>query len=247
MKKNLVLLKLFCSALILSAFFCSCNYSNKSLLQKRLQNMEKYSGNPGNIEEIKKGIEKYDSEAQELVEKNAKIGIWYKILGTRYLDKKMYGKALESFQKALEFYPENPNLYYYVGVSAAFVSHSALDFSGRGETDSKMNYLRLSENAFKQALAIDERYSKALYSLGVLYVYDLDDGEQAVKYLERYVDIEKRDTDGMMVLASAYYMTSQFEKAAEMYDKIISITKSAERKADAESKKKVVLDAIYGA
>lgn len=247
MKKNLVLFKLCCSALILSAIFCGCNYSNKSLLQKRLQNMEKYSGNPGNIEEIKKGIEKYDSEAQELVEKNAKIGIWYKILGTRYLDKKMYGKALESFQKALEFYPENPNLYYYVGVSAAFVSHSALDFSGRGETDSKMNYLRLSENAFKQALAIDERYSKALYSLGVLYVYDLDDGEQAVKYLERYVDIEKRDTDGMMVLASAYYMTSQFEKAAEMYDKIISITKSAGRKADAESKKKVVLDAIYGA
>ena len=50
-----------------------------------------------------------------------------------------------------------------------------------------------------------------------------------------------------MVLASAYYMTSEFEKAVAMYDNIISITKSAERKADAESKKKVVLDAIYGA
>lgn len=246
MKKNVFLFWLICPAFFISAVFCGCSYSNKALLQKRLQNMEKYSGNPGNIEEIKKGIEKYDSEAQELVEKNAKIGIWYKILGTRYLDKKMYGKALESFQKALEFYPENPNLYYYVGVSAAFVSHSALDFNGRGETETKMNYLRLSESAFRQAVTIDERYSRALYSLGVLYVYDLDDGEQAVKYLERYVDIEKRDTDGMMVLASAYYMTSQFEKAAEMYDKIISVTKSAERKADAESKKKVVLDAIYG-
>lgn len=232
--------------LVFSAFFAGCSYSNKALLQKRLQNMEKYSGNPGNIEEIKKGIEKYDSEAQELVEKNAKIGIWYKILGTRYLDRKMYGKALESFQSALEFYPENPNLYYYVGVSATYVSHSALDFNGRGETESKMNYLKLAESAFKQALSIDENYSKALYSLGVLYAFDLDNGPEAVKYLERYVEIEKRDTDGMLVLARAYYMSSEFEKAADVYDKIISITKSSQRKAEAEANKKVVLDAIYG-
>lgn len=232
--------------LVFSAFFAGCSYSNKALLQKRLQNMEKYSGNPGNIEEIKKGIEKYDSEAQELVEKNAKIGIWYKILGTRYLDRKMYGKALESFQSALEFYPENPNLYYYVGVSATYVSHSALDFNGRGETESKMNYLKLAETAFKQALSIDENYSKALYSLGVLYAFDLDNGPEAVKYLERYVEIEKRDTDGMLVLARAYYMSSEFEKAADVYDKIISITKSSQRKAEAEANKKVVLDAIYG-
>lgn len=232
--------------LVFSAFFAGCRYSNKALLQKRLQNMEKYSGNPGNIEEIKKGIEKYDSEAQELVEKNAKIGIWYKILGTRYLDRKMYGKALESFQSALEFYPENPNLYYYVGVSATYVSHSALDFNGRGENDSKMNYLKLGETAFRQALSIDENYSKALYSLGVLYAFDLDNGPEAVKYLERYVEIEKRDTDGMLVLARAYYMSSEFEKAADVYDKIISITKSSQRKAEAEANKKVVLDAIYG-
>lgn len=232
--------------LVFSAFFAGCSYSNKALLQKRLQNMEKYSGNPGNIEEIKRGIEKYDSEAQELVEKNAKIGIWYKILGTRYLDRKMYGKALESFQSALEFYPENPNLYYYVGVSATYVSHSALDFNGRGETESKMNYLKLAETAFKQALSIDENYSKALYSLGVLYAFDLDNGPEAVKYLERYVEIEKRDTDGMLVLARAYYMSSEFEKAADVYDKIISITKSSQRKAEAEANKKVVLDAIYG-
>lgn len=232
--------------LVFSAFFAGCSYSNKALLQKRLQNMEKYSGNPGNIEEIKKGIEKYDSEAQELVEKNAKIGIWYKILGTRYLDRKMYGKALESFQSALEFYPENPNLYYYVGVSATYVSHSVLDFNGRGETESKMNYLKLAETAFKQALSIDENYSKALYSLGVLYAFDLDNGPEAVKYLERYVEIEKRDTDGMLVLARAYYMSSEFEMAADVYDKIISITKSSQRKAEAEANKKVVLDAIYG-
>ncbi len=240
--KKLILFALF----VLSVVFTSCNYSNKAWLEKRLENMEKYSGNPGNIDEIKEDIKKYDAEAKELVEKNEKIGIWYKILGTRYLDQKMYAKALESFQKALEFYPDNPNLYYYVGVCATFVSHASLDFKGTGENSTKLNYLKLAEDSLKQALQIDERYSKALYSLGVLYAFDLDNGPEAVKYLERYVDIEKRDTDGMMVLARAYYMSYEFDKAADMYDKIISITKSAERKAEAEANKKVVLDASYG-
>ena len=241
MKKLFILLFAFISIL-----FSSCNYSNKALLQKRLQHMEKYSGNPGSIEDIKEAIDKYDSDAQVLVEKNAKIGIWYKILGTRYLDKKMYGQALSAFQNALQFYPDNPNLYYYVGICAGFMSHAALDFEGRGEINKKENYLKLSESALKQAVKIDERYSKALYSLGILYAFDLDNGPEAAKYLERYVDIETRDTDGMMVLARAYYMSYEFDKAVAVYDKIISITKSSARKAEAEANKKVVLDASYG-
>ncbi len=241
MKKVLVV-----SAAVLSLLFSGCNYSNKSLLEKRIQKMEKYSGNPGNIEQIKAGIAQYDEEAEELVEKNAKIGIWYKILGTRYLDKKMYGEALKAFQSAVEMYPDNPNLYYYVGLCAGYVSHSALDFEGRGATEKKANYLKLSEEAFKQAVQIDGRYANALYALGVLYAFDLDNGPAAVEYLERFVEIETKNTDGMMVLARAYYMSYEFDKAADMYDRIISITKSAGRKAEAEANKKVVLDASYG-
>lgn len=241
MKKVFVL-----SIFLLSIVLSGCNYSNKALLQKRLQNMEKYSGNPGSIEQIKDGINRFDSEAQELVEKNAKIGIWYKILGTRYLDKKMFGEALKAFQTALEYYPDNPNLYYYVGICAGYVSHASLDFEGRGETEKKLNYLKLSETALLQAVQIDSRYSNALYSLGILYAFDLDDGQKAAEYLERYVDIQTRDTDGMMVLARAYYMCREFDKAVAVYDKIISITKSSQRKAEAEANKKVVLDASYG-
>ena len=48
MKRNVIFL-LSCSVLAFSVVFSGCNYSNKALLQKRLQNLEKYSGNPGNI------------------------------------------------------------------------------------------------------------------------------------------------------------------------------------------------------
>ena len=39
----------------------------------------------------------------------SQIGIWYKMLGTRYIDQKMYGEALKCFQEALKYYPDNQN------------------------------------------------------------------------------------------------------------------------------------------
>ena len=50
----------------------------------------------------------------------------------------------------------------------------------------------------------------------------------------------------MFVLARAYYSNYQFDKAVELYDKIIATTKSSEKKSEAEANKKVVLNASYG-
>ncbi|MBQ5472584.1 MAG: tetratricopeptide repeat protein [Treponema sp.] len=242
MKKRI----LFSVLISVSILFSSCNYKNTTILAKRIQHMEKASGNPGSIEEIKESIKKYDAEASEVVNKNAQIGIWYKILGTRYLDKKMYGEALECFQTALEFYPDNENLYYYVGLCAAYMSHAALDFDARGNTEKKENYLKLSENAYLRAINIYDRYANALRALGVLYLFELKEPEKAVIYFEKYLTVETRSIDGMMFLAQAYYLTEQFDKAVELYDKVIATTKSADKKALAEQNKKVVLDASYG-
>ena len=49
----------------------------------------------------------------------------------------------------------------------------------------------------------------------------------------------------MFVLARAYYSTYEFEKAVAMYDKIIAVSKSEERKKEAEANKRIVLDAAY--
>lgn len=232
--------------LVIAGFFSGCKLNSKQLLAKRIKHMQEASGNPVTIEEIKAAINRYDSEVTEVQQKNAKIGLWYKILGTRYLDKKMYGEALKCFQSALNVYPDNPNLYYYVGVCAGYMSHAALDFDATGNYSKKQNYLKLAEESYLRAVAIDERLTTALYGLGILYIFELDESEKAIPYLERYLSIEKRSVDGMFVLARAYYSNYQFDKAVELYDKIISTTKSSEKKSEAEANKKVVLNASYG-
>ncbi len=229
---------------VLSGFlFLSCGVSNKSII--RHQKMEEGVSNPTSIEDLKDAISKYQERVADIELANSQIGIWYKILGTKYLDNKMYGEALKSFQKALEYYPDNQNLYYYVGVCAGYMSHAALDFGGTGSTTEKMNYLQLAEEAYKRAISIEDTYVRALYGLGVLYVFELDESDKAIPYLEKLLTIDKKHTDAMFVLARAYYSTYEYDKSVAMYDSIIANSKSEEIIANAQNNKKIVLDAAY--
>ncbi len=240
MKKNI--------ALILGIFmivwiFSSCGVSNKKIL--RLQKLEEGVENPTTIEEIEDAIKKYEERAADLQLTQQQTGIWYKLLGTRYLDNKMYGEALKAFKSALEYYPKNQNLYYYVGVCAGYMSHTAMDYSGTGSTELKYNYLKTAEQAYLRAIEIDDRYVRALYGLGVIYVFELDEPAKAIPYLEKLLTIDTRNIDAMFVLARAYFTNLEFDNAVKMYDTIISTSKSEESVKTAQENKRLVLDASY--
>ncbi len=230
-----------------ACFAVSCSPSYNSI--KRMQRMEEGVSNPTTKEELEEAIKKYDARALDLVTTEAQIGIWYKILGTRYLDQGLYGKALECFKTALMTYPNNANLYYYIGICAGYMANSVLDYDAQGKNSveaKRMNYLRLSESAYEQALSIDPKYYRAMYGIGVLYAFELqDESEKAIPYLERFLQVQTRDTNAMFVLARAYYMNYEFEKAGELYDRIIKLNPNAEKVSEAEKNKKAALDALY--
>jgi cytochrome c-type biogenesis protein CcmH/NrfG len=231
-----------------SVFFASCSPSYNSI--KRMQKMEEGVAHPNTKEELKEALSKYERRALDLVTTEAQEGIWYKMLGTRYLDEKMYGQAMESFKKALTFYPDNANLYYYIAVCAVYVAHGqAFDLAnvaGTIDSEKKEEYLRMSEAAYTQALNINPDYYRALYGIGVLYTFELtEDSAKAIPYMERFLQTQTKDTNGMFVLARAYYLNAEYDKAIALYDKIIELAPSKEKVADAQNNKKIVLDAQY--
>ena len=243
MKKNLFVTV---AVLSLAVVLSSCGASYNTI--KRMQKIEEGVSNPTTKEELIEAIRKFDKRSMDLALTDGQIGIWYKILGTRYLDQQEYGKALECFQKALTYYPANYNLYYYVGVCAGFLAPTYMDYNAEGiNSDSvvkRMNYLRLSEDAYLQALSLDPKYYRAMYGLGVLYVFTLDECDKAIPHLEKFLETQKKDTNAMFVLARAYYSVYEFQKACDMYDKIISTTKSSELKSQAQALKQIVLGAM---
>ena len=227
-------------ALVLS----SCGGTNAKTI-KRMQQLEEGVSSPTTEAELKAAIQKYQTRVEDMVLANQQIGIWYKMLGSRYLDNQMYGEALEAFRMATTYYPANQNLYYYVAVCAGYMANQSLDYSATGSTAQKFNYLKLAESAYLEALKIDSKYARALYGIGVLYIFELDEPGKAIPYLETLAEVEKRNVDGMFLLANAYYQTFEFEKAMAVYDKIISTTTADEKKAQAEANKRQVLEAAY--
>ncbi len=222
-----------------------CGGSSNIKAIKRMQALEEGVSSPTTEAELKEAIQKYQARVEDMAQANQQIGIWYKMLGSRYLDSQMYGEALEAFREATTYYPANPNLYYYVGLCAGYMANQALDYAATGSTAQKFNYLKLAESAYLRALELDPKYARVLYGIGVLYVFELDEPEKAIPYLETLAEIEKNDADGLLLLANAYYQTYEFDKAVEIYDRIIATTTSKEKKAHAEVNKRQVLEKAY--
>lgn len=233
---------LFVSSLMAFSF-SGCLKSNSTI--QRLQKMEENVSSPTTEAELKEAIKKYQNRVADVQLANAQVGMWYKMLAVRYLDAKMYGEALKNFQAALNYYPANQNLYYWTGVCASFMSYASLDINATGSTVEHDNYLKLAETSFLRAISIDPRHAKALYSIGVLYVWDLKQFDKAIPYLETLLQIQTKNTDAMTVLAAAYYGNQDYDKAVNMYDKIIATTKLEQKKAEAMANKKIVMEKAY--
>lgn len=239
-------MKIYCkiAAAAVLVLFVSCSESANSI--RRMQKMEEGVDNPTTIEEYREAIKKYEKRVADIELANEQIGIWYKILGSRYLDKKMYGEAFKCYQKSIEYFPQNQNLYYWLAVCAGYMSKAALDYDANADTSKKYNYLKLSESAYLEAIRIEPRYVRALYGLSVLYVFELDESEKAIPYLETLLSVDTGHTDAKFVLANAYYRNGMMQKAIDIYDDIEKNSKSAEARAAAAENKQQALDASYG-
>lgn len=230
--------------LFLAILMTSCGPN--TAVVRRIQSLEEGVDSPTTIEELTEAIDKYQHRIEDVLNADIRIGIWYKILATRYLDNKMYGKALENFRTAIEYYPTNQNLYYYVGLCAGYMAKSALDYELTGTNREQIRYYELSESAYKRALELEPRYVRALYGISVLYVFELNRPQDAIPHLEKIMEIEKRNIDAMFIYARALYETGEYDTSVEIYDRIIDETRDDATRARAEENKAFVLGQAYG-
>jgi len=214
----------------------------RNSLAARIAALSSNGAPPQSIEELRQAIDLYGKKIDEHVADAAKVGIYWKILGSRLMDgpKPLYGEALGAFEQAARYYPDDESIHYLIGVSAGNLAKAEYFYSNE-----QAEHYRIAEAAYKRAIDLNERYGKALYGLGVLYVFDLARPLEAIPYLERYLEITTRSTDGMFVLAAARYMTENYEEAAALYDRIIGLTKDKNVKTQAEQLKQQVMDEWY--
>lgn len=239
-KSSLVFLSLF---FILLLFSCGPN----TAVVRRMQALEEGVDSPTTIEELTEAIGKYQHRIEDVLNADVRIGIWYKILATRYLDNKMYGKALENFRMAIEYYPTNQNLFYYVGLCSGYMAKAEFDYELTGTNREQRRYYDLSESAYLRAIELEPRYVRALYGLSVLYVFELGRAADAIPHLEKIMEIETRHIDAMFVYARALFEIGSYDEAVDVYDRISETTRDTKTRERAQENKAFVLGEAYGA
>ena len=234
-----LVLLLFAFLFILSG----CNKTRKNVLDKmkELQPSE-YKGQElsmEKVEELKTGIAEYEKEAERTIEAAEQLGVYYKLLAIQYLERSMYGPALDSIEKALFYYPENPILFHLGGVCSGRMAKT--DIIG----DKRNEYFRRAEEYYLRALALDSGYVDALYGLSVLYIFELDRPFDAEPSVNKILSREKHNYDAMFLLARINVFAGRIEDAVKLYEQIEEDAPSPEKQAQAAENRKMLLEGMY--
>jgi tetratricopeptide (TPR) repeat protein len=214
-------------------------------LAKRIAELSPRGGPPETIEGLKSAIAAYEAQIELNVKEGAQTGVYWKILAIRLAGRGMHRDALDALERALYYNSSDPTLFYLTGDYANTVAASAVGFSGSAGSE-KARFFQLAENSFLRAIDLDAGYPKPRLGLGILYTFDLDRPAEAIPHLERYLEQLSSDVKAMFVLARACYMTGNFDRAIELYDRIIARSKDPKVKAEAEKNREIIRDQLYG-
>jgi tetratricopeptide (TPR) repeat protein len=205
------------------------------------------SGIPETIDGLREAIARYEKEIDQFVSTTARAGTYWRIMAVRLRERGLHREALAALERAIAYYPADPSLLYFTGLSAAEVARSSLDFSASGGGPGESaHFFDLAESAWLKAISMDDTYIRPLYTLGVLYVFELDRSADAIPLMERYLDQTNNNADGMAVLAHAYALTGRYGEALDLYDEILSITKDAAKRQAVEESRSRVMAVYYG-
>jgi len=200
---------------------------------------------PDNIASLRRSIAIYERRIAQHVHSAARSATYWKLLGIRLQQRGLHAEALQAFARAIELAPEDPTLHHHTGVSAAITAKSFHLFPGRDITE-RVQHFNLAEDAFLRAIELDERYLRPRYSLGVLYVFDLDRPDEAIPPLQRVLEISRNDIDTMFVLARAFYMVADFRAAVDLFDRIIILSRDGQTRINAQNNREAAMRRMHG-
>ena len=124
------------------------------------------------------------AEAEKIVAGDPKnLQAWIQ-LGNDYFDTDQSQKAINAYGKALELDPNNANV-----------------LTDQGIMFKRVGWFDKAIANFEKAQQLDPKHLQSLYNLGVVYMADLKQPAKAVKYWERYLELDPMSPNSQQVRA----------------------------------------------
>ena len=231
----------FLLLLALSLLLTSCGQKeNRNELAERLAQQDGLEPDEAQIQEWKKRLREIDDDVEDTLEKvQDKSGYW-RLLGLKYMDHKMWGQAFSAFEEAVALEPERASLLYQRSLS---LSQLALSESSELE---RQRLFEEAEFGYRRALNVDSRHTPSMYALAALLVFELDRPREAGVILEDYLRIERSHIGARFLLAQVRLIEGRPDAALDLYEEISSIAPGTQEEQQARELANQVLSGAYG-
>ncbi|MBN2619300.1 MAG: hypothetical protein JXR64_13390 [Spirochaetales bacterium] len=223
--------------IIVSLFSCT-GKKTENLVSQIYETEGSGVENDKRIKELTLEIKKLNKDLEATLNKYEKVGNFHRALGIKMMHYKMYLKAYEHFSKAIEFFPNSEMLHYYKGVAAGQYALS------QDSEVIKREYLEKAKYSQEYAIQLNPRFTKGLYALSILYVYEFDRIDDAKPLLDTLLQISTREFDAMLLRALLYERDGELNAALDMYDSVLSMSKNDIHIIKAETNREKILSRI---
>jgi len=218
----------------------SCELTQaRNELAKRMAAEEGQGSKWKRISELKSNIRMVEREVEKTIELVRNKGTYWRLLGLKYMDYKMWKEAASAFEEAIDIYPESAFLLYNRALSLGQLSRLA------DTQEQKMAYLLRAREGYKQAISIEPRFTPAMYALAVLLVFEFEEPLEAQILLEDYLEIERGDINARFLLARTHVELNNNVDALRLYEEISNIARNEDDIRKADELYRIVESGVY--
>lgn len=235
-RRTAAILLLLIPALLAAACSRKDTATAKRLLELESPVHEGGRTSDARIAELEKDVAVFRKKVDEKVQATEKLGSYYKLLALAYLDRDMYGPALEALDRAVEIHSEQSPLFLFRAIAAARMSKAVRDPGERG------TLLETAESSYLRAILLDPAYVQALYGLAILYAFELGREADALPLTQKILDREKDNVDALFLLGRLQYSLGRPEEALAAYDRILNIPAAGSRRDEARRNRRLILE-----
>jgi tetratricopeptide (TPR) repeat protein len=169
-------------------------------------------------DELKRDIARFKAEVDRTVRAAEDLGAYYRMLAVAYLNRQMYGEALDALESAIRYYPQNEQLYYYAGLAAGHLAKATVVEAER------TRLFDLAEKYYNRTLYLYADHQLALFGLAVVYSMEVDRPAEAVPLLERLLVRDTSNVPAKLLLARTQASLGNIDAAIALYGEIARVS-----------------------
>ncbi len=162
------------------------------------------------IEDLEGEAEEYEKLIDQRVDATNKLGVIYKKLGEKYLGRKAWNSAIDSFEKAIGYGNNSSIVHYYIGMAYA---NRAKDISAKED-------IRKAEFHYRRALKKNSKNNDASYGLGILLFYVKGNRREGFEVMKNLALKSRNYYQARFALGRFHYELGNPEKSLSIYEEL---------------------------